>query len=206
MVPTKERETPKVPGFKSDLKDLNPKLAALVGRSKASASLEASPSVSNERPPFLRHKGRPSEWTLQEDERLLTERARGGSWLSIGKVFVPAKAPNVVRDRYERLQSAPDAKRFQDMRDRIEAEERLKKAKIMQYETRKPNEGLQKKIQEADDWDDGRFERLARTYMMQRKQIWSSFAASMGESWEVVEAKVCKYSPLPSKGMNAYIK
>ncbi|KAF9869666.1 putative myb family transcription factor [Colletotrichum karsti] len=41
----------------------------------------------------------------------------------------------------------------------------------------------------ADDWDNRKFERLAKEYMNVRKEIWSILAARTGEKWGVVEAK-----------------
>lgn len=44
----------------------------------------------------------------------------------------------------------------------------------------------------ADDWDNRKFERLAKEYMNVRKEMWSILAARTGEKWGVVEAKVCR--------------
>jgi hypothetical protein len=61
---------------------------------------------------------------------------------------------------------------------------------------RKRHERLAER-RDADDWDNRKFQRLAKEYMTMRKEIWSGLAARTGEKWNVVEQKVLSKSFLP---------
>lgn len=54
---------------------------------------------------------------------------------------------------------------------------------------RKRHERLAER-RDADDWDQRKFQRMAKEYMNMRKEIWAPLAARTGEKWNVVEAKV----------------
>lgn len=74
--------------------------------------------------------------------------------------------------------------------------------KEMYFHSKTPNacrkryERLAEK-RDADDWDNRKFQRLAKEYMAMRKEIWSGLAARTGEKWNVVEQKVLSKSFLP---------
>lgn len=61
---------------------------------------------------------------------------------------------------------------------------------------RKRHERLAER-RDADDWDNRKFQRLAKEYMAMRREIWSPLAARTGEKWNVVEQKVLSKSFLP---------
>ena len=54
---------------------------------------------------------------------------------------------------------------------------------------RKRHERLMEK-RKSQDWDSRKLDRLATEYIALRKQIWTPLADRMGETWELVEAKV----------------
>lgn len=60
---------------------------------------------------------------------------------------------------------------------------------------RKRHERLSER-RDADDWDNRKFQRMAKEYLAMRREIWAPLAARTGEKWQVVEQKVCK--PLSS--------
>jgi hypothetical protein len=61
---------------------------------------------------------------------------------------------------------------------------------------RKRHERLAER-RDADDWDNRKFQRMAKEYMAMRKEIWSGLAARTGEKWNVVEQKVLSHSFRP---------
>lgn len=61
---------------------------------------------------------------------------------------------------------------------------------------RKRHERLAER-RDADDWDQRKFQRLAKEYMAMRREIWTGLAQRTGEKWNVVEQKVLSKSFLP---------
>ncbi|KAF4120409.1 SANT protein [Geosmithia morbida] len=53
---------------------------------------------------------------------------------------------------------------------------------------RKRHERLSER-RDSDEWDNRKFQRLAKEYMAMRKEIWSGLAARTGEKWTAVEHK-----------------
>ncbi|CAH0000157.1 unnamed protein product [Clonostachys byssicola] len=53
---------------------------------------------------------------------------------------------------------------------------------------RKRHERLSER-RDADDWDNRKFQRMAKEYLAMRREIWAPLAARTGEKWQVVEQK-----------------
>lgn len=177
----KEPETPRVPGIlKSDAQDSDPIAFSTRGRAALSL-LKPTPSVSEPGPPSLSHQHR-SDWTPQEDHMLIRAHAQGYSWWRINEEVFPTKSPIAVNQRYQRLQRMLEAKE--------------KTPETREAKERPPSVGS---TDHLSSWNKPKFQRLAREYMKQRKQIWSSFAAHVGADWEDVEDAVNIRHRLPRK-------
>lgn len=203
---SKEPETPKVPGLQSGPRDVEEAAPSRQGKAPLLLPRPILPT-SNRRTPSL-FSPRHGDWTAQEDKLLLRVGAWGRDWSDIKEAYFPAKSSIAVRQRYEKLlqQEAEQESRLMRLMEERRQSKRISHERRLQGlempETAEAEERLPVP-READSWDTLKFQRLARDYMLVREEIWRGFAAYVGESWEVVEAKVNEY--LPSLGRRVAI-
>jgi hypothetical protein len=200
---SKEPETPGASGFEFD--------------SKATPSLLKSiPSASNERPPSLSPQLH-SDWTPEEDQLVMQIGNPAWPISRIDPAFGYTKTRDDIRQRYKVLlqreatwieENLPRGRRMHETPKAGEAEEksqlarvlegyRQKKVRLQELTEMKEADRRLQVSREAEGWDTQKFQRLARDYMVLREQMWRGLAAHVGESWDVVEAKVNTYPPSP---------